>query len=343
MTKTSPLAVVHFQDQTAEMQCEESVLETLLRAGHKVPNSCRVGLCQSCLLKSDESFLKQDHLVRENAQQGLSDQQILSHHFLSCCCYPQGELFAEKPDRNMDWLVEVTGHELISPSVLELRMKAEGRWQPGQHVLLWKDDLNARSYSIVSHPDRDGVLVLHIALHQHGVVSRWCHAEVKVGDRLRLTEPSGYCVYDVQDSDRSLLMVAVGTGLAPVYGVLQEALAQGHSGNIGVYLCASPHAEPYLCEQLLGLAAHHGQLQVNIVQATPVQAATPPNSASEAQALMDAVKKHHSSLRGTKVYLCGEGAMINDLKKLCFFAGASRHDIVVEEFVLATQTNYPSS
>lgn len=331
----SSTAVVQFQRHTVAVQERESVLEALLRAGHTIPNSCRAGLCQSCLLKSDESLLGQNDVILTEAQQGLSDEQVSTHHFLSCCCFPEETLYAELPDRDADWQAEVVGRQLLSPLVLELSLKTDGRWSPGQHILLWKDKEFARSYSIVSHPRRDGVIILHIRRHTQGVVSRWCHDELAVGDQVRLSPPTGHCVYDIEDSDKPLLLVATGTGLAPVFGVLQEAVAQNHQGQIDLFFGGKRQEELYLLKELRALEAQESRLKVHIVpqDASPTENLAPSKTYTF-EKLINAVRHAQKSLRGTKVYLCGAKAAIEPLQKLCFFAGASRNDIVAEEFVL---------
>lgn len=311
----------------AEMQTDESALEALLRGGHKIPNSCRAGLCQSCLLKSDESFLKQDYDVRVNAQQGLSEQQIQSHHFLSCCCYPQGELFAESPDRNMDWQVEVVGRELLSSTVLELRLKTDGRWLPGQHVLLWKDDHAARPYSIVSHPDHDEIMTLHVHLCPGGIVSNWCHSDVRVGDQLRISPPVGHCVYDAISPDQTFLLVATGSGIVPLYGVIKEALAQAHQGRIHLVWCLATGEEVYLMDELRRLEGQNINFEFNIVERLPGEVTT-----STFQPLVEQVKKLKLNLRDSQVYLSGNSLAFDAVAKVSFLAGARRSDIVQEAF-----------
>ncbi|WP_439133416.1 2Fe-2S iron-sulfur cluster-binding protein [Pseudomaricurvus sp.] len=331
--------VVDFQNQLVELQEGESVLEALLRYGHKVPNSCRAGLCQSCLLKGDESFLSQSDSVRSEAQQGLSAQQIQDHHFLSCCCFPEASteqsLRVELPDHNADWIAEVTGHRMLSPLVLEVRLKVEGSWSPGQHVLLWMDDQSSRSYSIASHPVRDGVIVLHIRRHDQGLVSAWCHDVLRVGDRVRLSPPVGHCVYDAECLDKPLLLVATGTGLAPVLGILEEALARQHEERIDLFVGGREAAELYLCDKLLALDKKCSLLNVHIIH--PDGGQSDEASSYNYPELIHAIRSSQPSLRGTKVFLCGARSAIKPLEKLCFFAGASRNDIISEEFALGVR------
>nr|WP_279537125.1 FAD-binding oxidoreductase [Aestuariicella hydrocarbonica] len=221
----------------------------------------------------------------------------------------------------------------MSPRVLELRLNVSGKWKPGQHVLLWKNQRTARLYSIASHRERDGVLVLHIARHAEGEVSRWIHDQLQIGDQLRLSPANGHCVYEAEDASKPLLLVAIGTGLAAVLGVLKEALAQNHQGPISVYFAAAHPDEVYLCEELQQLAQQHSNLQVCVVSGATEQSSDAQQTEVLAFGdLLDAVRLNQKSLRGNRVYLCGAASAVAALQKLCFFAGAGRLDIITEAF-----------
>lgn len=67
--------------------------------------------------------------------------------------------------------------------------------------------------------------------------------------------------------------MAAGTGLAPLYGVLREALRQEHQGAIRVIHLAHDASAHYLAEPLQALAASHPQLQVELLVAAELPAA----------------------------------------------------------------------
>ncbi len=316
-----------------EMRDGESLLDALLSQGHKIPNSCRAGLCHACLMRANP-----DGVIPDAAQSGLSALQCQQRMLLACQCFPQQPLSVFLPGHNDDWLATVVGHRKRNDHVLELCLNVDGHWQAGQHLLLWRDDVQARPYSIASRCDNRKELVLHIALHQQGLVSRWCHEQLTIGDTVRLSAPEGHCCYPTGESTAELVLVATGTGLAPLYGVLQEALAQKHEGTMSLYVGASSERSLYLVEELLRLAAEHDNFNVHFVLREHAKAESS-NISWLSGDLESLVVERHPSLRGAKVFLCGSSEMVEGLTKRCFFAGARRGDIFSDAFVSGAQTD----
>lgn len=174
---------------------------------------------------------------------------------------------------------------------------------------------------------------MHILRHAHGEVSNWCHDELQVGQTLNISRPQGHCVYMAEDLQQPLLMVATGTGLAPIYGILHDALARGHSGPIDLYVEAGSDAECYLHSQLHQLMQLHPQFAYH-----PLIRPTADDTAFDSE-MISRFSKRHPSLRGTKVYLCGSADMIALLNRQCFMAGAGRSDILTEPFSAPLKNN----
>lgn len=310
---------VVFEHQSIDLHPGESVLEGLLRSGFRIPNSCRKGLCHACLMHTSGSIPAQ-------AQAGLSDLQKEQGLFLSCCCYPPDKTNIKLAERASLLPARVIQKIMLSDSVLQLTLKSDARGLPGQHVLLWKDEVTARPYSIASLPDQAGCLVLHIQRHLHGQVSEWCHDQLQIDDRLTISLPEGHCVYDPHDTEKPLLLIATDTGLAPLYGVLQEALAKHHQGHIDLYHETENASDFYLHNELQQLMTLHSQFTYHPVIKQVNDSAIPHGK------LLDNVINCHSTLRGSKVYLAGSPEMIAQLNRQCFMAGAGRSDIVSEPF-----------
>ncbi|MAZ88036.1 MAG: hypothetical protein CL693_10345 [Cellvibrionaceae bacterium] len=315
-----------------ELREGQSLLEGLLSAGQKIPNSCRAGLCHACLMRATS-----DSVIPSAAQLGLSKLQCQQHMLLACQCFPQQALSVSLPEHDDDWLGTVSGLRKYNDQVLELSLKVDGHWQAGQHVLLWRDEVHARPYSIASRCDADKQIVLHIKRHRQGLVSDWCHDQLAIGDTVGLSKPEGHCCYPRDDGSAELILVATGTGLAPLYGVLLEAFAQGHEGNISLYIGETNVKSFYLIEELLELADSHSNLSVHLVLSES-GVAVPSKWPLLVGELASLVVEKHPRLRGVKVFLCGNPRMVEELTKRCFFAGARRGDILSDAFVSAVQT-----
>ena len=316
------MPVVEFQGQSLEFLDEETVLDGLLRHGHLIPHGCRAGVCQSCIMSAADG---------ENvamAQAGLTNNQKTLNQFLSCQCVPSSSLKVDCVDSSEEKVTGVvTEKNWLNEQVIRLRLKADLDYIPGQYVTLWKDDQLARSYSLASHPRTHPYLEFHIRHYPEGKFSSWVANELSVGDSLDIQGPLGECFYSAEEASQPLLLAAIGTGLAPVYGILQDALAQSHEGPITLVVGASHSASLYLLEELQVLAGAHDNLQIHLV------AQDVATEAIQQGDIYQYCKSLLPDLGGYRVYLCGAESFVTKMRKQCFMAGAGMSGISADVFL----------
>jgi len=248
-----------FQTDTFELNSTKSVLENLLDRGHKVPNSCRAGICQACKMQLV------DGTVNPQSQQGLPSTQRDAGLFLACCCFPNSDITVDLVDASrVSHEAQVLDHFMMNEDVLCLKLDTDFKWQAGQVINCVKDDTVIRSYSIASRPE-EGCIELHIRIYPNGRFGQWAKNTLKAGDTLKIEAPFGDCVYDPASYQQNMLMVATGTGLAPIYGVLKEALANHHQGIIDLYIASGEYSGFYSLEKLEALEKAHAQLRLHKV------------------------------------------------------------------------------
>ncbi|WP_386722522.1 2Fe-2S iron-sulfur cluster-binding protein [Litoribrevibacter euphylliae] len=319
-----------FKNDTFEMNSSQSVLENLLNRGHQVPNSCRAGICQACKVQLV------DGVINPQAQQGLPAAQSDAGIFLACCCFPSSNISVQLVDTaRISHEAQVLDHFMLNADVLCLRLDTDFKWQAGQVINCVKDDTVIRSYSIASRP-MDGVVELHIRIYPDGRFGQWAKHQLKVGDRLRIEAPFGECVYDPACYQQNMLMVATGTGLAPIYGVLKEALANHHQGQIELYVASGDYQGFYYLDKLEALAQAYPQLRLHKVvrRRDSVLEEAALEEVKEGH-VEDVVLAEHSSLKDYRVYLCGAPTMVEQLKKACFMRGVKMQDIQCDPFEAA--------
>lgn len=319
------MTVIQYAGAGFELTPGQSLVEAADQAQLRIPNSCRQGLCHSCLMVSDGS-------IPAESQQGLSDHQRAQGLFLACLCRPNDDMAVSLPGSLGKVPAILIAKRALSDSVLELTFESDLRWTPGQYVTLWKDEQNGRAYSSASIRKYDGLLKLHVKRHEHGLVSRWCADELREGQSVLLGEASGHCCYAEDAHDKPLLLAGTGTGLAPLYGIVRDALMRGHEQPIHLYAAAGEPSGLYLQEAMRDLEAQYSNFNY-----WPVvrRNAEPGQRQGELEALILA---DHKALRGWKVYLCGSPNMIESLRKRCFFAGAGGNDILFDAFELGAPT-----
>jgi NAD(P)H-flavin reductase len=317
---------ITYQDSIVVINEPETILEGLEKAGFKIPNSCRSGLCHSCLMQADDQ-------PPISAQQGLSENQKAQHYFLACSCVPKSEMninLIGDVDRIQGTVVD---KKLLNDSVLALFIQVDCRWFPGQYTNVWMDETQGRSYSIASLCDYEKIIELHIKRHEFGLVSTWLHDEVTVGQHINLSKPMGHCFYTDDHQDKPILMASTGTGLAPIYGILQEALAKDHSREIVLYAAAGDFGNLYYVEELIKLDGQYENFNyipsVRRFSESPFQ-----HIDIIEQDVTELIAERHQDLKGWKIFLCGNPDMIKKVQRHCFFQGAAVSDILVDAFII---------
>jgi NAD(P)H-flavin reductase/ferredoxin/truncated hemoglobin YjbI len=302
----------------------ESVLDTLLRHGVNLPFSCRSGICHACLQRCLSGPLP------ERAQAGLRPTLRAQGYFLPCACVPTGDMEIAPPrDADLYSPAVVYARELLAPGVLRLLLEPATAlsYRAGQFINLRRTDGLVRSYSLASVPGQDYFLELHVRRMKNGAMSNWLFDTLRVNDEIEIQGPQGDCVYRPGEARRKLLLVATGTGLAPLYGTLREALHAGHAGEIHLYHGSRGAAGLYLREALTGLAARHPNVHYH--PCVSGQPATEGLLAGRAHTLAFTA---HPDLRGWRVYAAGLPAMVRAAAAAALRAGAAPGAIHMDPF-----------
>ncbi|WP_457796377.1 2Fe-2S iron-sulfur cluster-binding protein [Methylocystis sp. S23] len=314
------MTLLAYKDRPVDIAPGETVLDALLRAGVEAPYSCRAGNCQTCLHRAVEGTPPTE------SQKGLTEAQKALGYFLPCVCQPTSPLVVAPVD-DAGAALEATVREIapLSHDVVRLRIETENfAYRPGQFLeLIAAGDLK-RHYSLASHPEEDPFLEMHIRLHPNGRMSRHLTETLDAGHKLHVAGPRGTCFYAGVDKDQPLTLIGAGTGLAPLYGVLRDALRQGHSGPIRLYHGARERKGLYLSEELEALAKARDN--VEYIPATLDAGADVAALALEAEASRAA----HSAF-----FLCGGDALVKRLKRDLFMSGASLKAIRSDAFTPA--------
>ena len=300
----------------------EAVLDTLLRNGVSISNSCRAGACQSCMLRVSAG------VVPAVAQRGLKATLVEQGYFLSCACVPETDLRID-PANGIEVPASIAALERLTPTVLRarLRLPAPLAYRAGQYVTLRRLDGLSRSYSLASLPHED-TLELHVRLAPHGRMSGWLFNDAQVGEAMTLRGPAGDCFYTTGAIDQPLLLIATGTGLAPLAGICRDALKHGHKAEIHLYHGARTADGLYLQDELSALQRAHANLHYTTV-------VPPDESASTAALITKIVSERHPALAGWRGYVCGNPAAVKALKMKLFLLGMPSKEIFADAFLEA--------
>lgn len=318
---------VSYGNSQFEIEAQESVLDCLTRNRIAVPHACRSGVCQSCLMHADEGH------IPEAAQKDLQPAYKKQDMFLACQCRPESDMRVSLPEHGLiDTHAVITAKEMLNHNVMRVRLVTPTPYEcePGQYITLLNPEGVARSYSVANNPDTDHFIELHVRLLTGGVMSRFL-IEAEPGDSLTVRGPAGKCFYIAEDAqDYPLLLAGTGTGLAPLYGILRAALAQGHKGPIHLFHGVLNEPDLYLAAELRELAALHPT-----VRYTPcvLNGAEGTGYAGQIEtAVLAAVPADKAA---TRLFLCGAPEFVNGMRRKAFLAGLASKHIFADPFLPA--------
>ena len=212
------------------------------------------------------------------------------------------------------WVAEIVSHELRSPGIAVLRLRTEqplpylaGQYVPVQ-VTRWPRTW--RPYSIATAPRPTGLLELHVRAVPGGLVSNTLVYQSDVGDCVLLGAADG--AMTLAETDRDLVCVAGGTGLAPIKAIVEQAISLERTGQprkITLFVGARQQFDLYDLEDLQLLEATCPQLRV-----IPVLSEQP--SFAGRTGLLPEVAAEDGLFENAEVYVCGPDAMVRQTTAL---------------------------
>ncbi|MGZ5050512.1 MAG: FAD-binding oxidoreductase [Methylobacter sp.] len=318
-------------DSTFSCQPNESVLETLLRENIQVPNGCRQGLCQACMMRS------LDNPPPVSAQNGLKDTLRAQNYFLSCICQPEQDMTVALPNQQTaSFEATVVQKQALTRDIIKLVLSYQTPFKffAGQFVNLTRPDGLTRSYSIANIPSNENNLEFHIRRLPNGQFSNWVFDELELDAKLTISEPQGACHYVSGRAEQPLMLIGTGSGLAPLHGIIADALAQGHSGPIHLYHGSRDLDGLYFVDEMRELAEKFDNF--HYTSCLSGDSGDVRHSRGRAH---DIAMSSTETLKGWRVFLCGHPDMVNQSKRMAFIKGASMSDIYADPFHVAQHGN----
>ena len=312
------MSTLTLNGQTYVVHDEENVLDALLRNNIAIAHGCRAGACHACML------IAKPEQIPDDCQHGLSNERIQQGYFLSCRCEPEQDMALQLPDlRDEKHRATVTDKTLLNPRTLRLRLQCRLRWRAGQYITLWLNDNTARCYSIASVASLEDFIELHVRIYPDGAVSPRLLDTVALSDELMVQGPFGECVYDNKQGQQRLLLIASGTGLAPLLGLARDALQQHHRGPIDLLFSSKHASDFYALDTLQKLQECHPQFSYSLAS----------DDAHNTETWQQQLQSNFAELRASRVYICGGEDFVRQARKQCFMQGATGRDIVCEAFI----------
>ena len=235
-----------------QAEAGEPILDAALRQGLMLPYGCRDGACGACRGK-----IVDGRVEHGRAQlYALSETDRTAGFALLCCATAQSDLTIESHEVRMAQDIPVRTlparvHKLTRAApdvmIMELKLPASERLQflAGQYIDILLKEGRRRAFSLANAPHDDAFLQLHIRHVPGGQFTEHVFNTMKERDIVRLSGPHGN-FFLREDSARPMLLVAGGTGFAPIKSIVEHAIAESFPRRMDIYWGGRTRADLYM-------------------------------------------------------------------------------------------------
>jgi NAD(P)H-flavin reductase/ferredoxin len=336
-----PAVTALVNGQPILVEPKEPLLQAALRSGIDFPHSCRVGGCATCKCRLVEGR------VKELTETGylLSDEELDSGIILACQSEPRSDVRIEvtlppTPSRK-GVSGRVIGQDRLTHDITRLRVQLDEplRYRAGQFADLSIAALGriSRSYSFATPPRPDAQVSFFVRRVPGGTFSSLVNDQDVVGQVVRVDGPSGD--FWLRPGNAPLLLVAGGSGLAPVLAMLHDAAAQGTARPATLLFGARDEGDLYALDEIEAIrCAWRGPFRF-----VPVLSAAPPGSAWAGERGMVADKILGVLEAGAHAYLCGPPPMVDAAAARLQARGVAREHVHADRFTTRHDVQAPAA
>lgn len=316
--------------QSVTVQPKETLLQAALRDGIAFPYSCRVGGCATCKCKLVHGKVKE----LTEASYVLSDAELDQGYILACQSVPQGDVTIEvdlgsQPARRQV-SGRVIGQDRLTRDITRVRVQLDEAlaYKAGQFADISLASLPGvqRSYSFATPAQADAQVVFFVRHVPGGVFSTTIHEQNVMGQTLTVDGPLGD--FWLRPGTSPLILIAGGSGLAPMLALLKDAANQGGQHSVTLLFGARTQQDLYALDEIEALS----QQWAGRFRFMPVLSAEPADSnwAGARGLVSDQIPQLIEA--GSQAYLCGPPAMIDHAMPVLKLHGVRREDIFADRF-----------
>ena len=300
---------------------DEAILAAGIRQGIGLPYGCKDGACGSCKCKKLEGTVLQG----PHQSKALSPEEAANGYILTCCAVPQSDVVIESrqvtdesayPVRKMPSRVislEKKSHDVM---LLRLQLPANDtmRYHAGQYIEFILRDGARRSYSMANAPHTlvagSPAVELHIRHMPGGKFTEHVFNAMKEKEILRVEGPYG-SFFLREDSDKPMILLASGTGFAPIKAIIEHLQFKGITRPATLYWGGRRPADLYLDEWVKARVAEMPHLSY-----VPVISDALPEDAWTGRTgfVHRAVLQDFADLSGHQVYACGATIVVDSAR-----------------------------
>jgi CDP-4-dehydro-6-deoxyglucose reductase len=303
--------------RTFSANVDEALLAAAIRQGIGLPYGCKDGACGSCKCRKLEGQV----VHRSHQSKALSAEEEAAGFILTCSATPLTDVVLESrqvtdesafpikkmPSRVMS--LEKKSHDVM---IIRLQLPANDtmRYHAGQYIEFILRDGARRSYSMGNAPHNGPGVELHVRHMPGGKFTDHVFNAMKEKEILRVEGPYG-SFFLREDSDKPMILLASGTGFAPIKAVIEHMQYKGISRPATLYWGGRRPVDLYLDEWVKARCGEMGNLKYVPV----ISNALPEDDWTGRTGFVhQAVMEDFPDLSGHQVYACGAPIVVDSAR-----------------------------
>lgn len=297
-----------------EASSNETLLKSAEQAGFKLPYGCSAGACGVCKALVTKGAVEHCS-YQDNA---LTIDEMATGMALLCRATPLSDLTVAV--REINAMEGITVRKMpcrvqkmvrAAPDVMVLHLKPPAseplHFLAGQYLEILRSDGSRRAFSIANAPYQTEFIELHIRLVSGGKFTTQVFDSMKEKEILRIEAPLG-TFFLREESTKPIILLAGGTGFAPIKGLVEHSLHKGYTRPIHLYWGAQNRSGLYMDGLVRSWVEAHAHIQY-----TPVLSDALITDAWSGRTglVHQAVLEDCPDLAAYEVYACGAPIMID--------------------------------
>jgi len=322
-------------------EADEPILDAALRQGIVFPYSCRGGTCGSC-----KAQLVSGEVQYENQPRAITEEERQAGKALLCQARAGTDITLDSNEIAASNAIEikmlpcrVSELQPLAHDVMLMKLKLPAsqnfNYLPGQYIDIMLRDGRRRSFSLASRANPGQELELHIRHVPGGHFTSRVFDSVKVKDLLRFQGPFG-TFFLREDSTAPVILMAGGTGLAPIKAILEKVFDENSSREFRLFWGVRQARDLYFHEQLLAWVEQHPNFRYVPVLSEPL---ADDDWQGETGFVHETVLKEVPDMSAYEVYTCGPPVMIEAARSRFPAAGLDPDRLYFDSFDYAEDGN----
>lgn len=324
-------------DKELVVEGGKSLLSSLMSEDIFIPSACGGrGSCGLCKVKVASGV--GDYLPTELPW--ISDEEKEENVRLSCQIkvkkdmeiYIPEELFnVKKYSATVEKLRDLT-HDikevtlrLVEPDVIDFKAGQFIQFRVPEYELT--DEAVYRAYSISSKPSDDQIVELEIRYVPNGICTTYVHQHLQEGDEVTINGPYGE--FFLRETDREIIMIAGGSGMAPIKSILLDMAEKGIDRKAKYFFGARSKKDLFLVDEMEALEEQMPNFKFIPSLSQPEEE---DQWDGETGLITQTVEKYIDDASEMEAYLCGSPGMIDACVEVLTRLGIAEERIYYDKF-----------